>query len=289
MKTIILIILCSMVGCAQQGNTIYKTLFTNVAVNQTTPAVTNIGQFNHQVSVRLSNAPAHVCSPNTTVSGQLEFSYDQSVWTAFGTPIVGGSLVTTNNSFLWFGVGAFPFVRFLLSGFDAVNCRATGYYTGILGSGLSTQVRGMSGVGTTLSGASYPVMIGGVSGVSETTADTATPAPVCMDRFFLDVSPAATYNLTLTGLGGLKNTFICSVAINFSVNDGTIQFKQSADACATFTKTFTPVISLVKDTLFTLGSGIGPVFNIEPGNSLCAITTGGSVGLYGTLAVVTVH
>jgi hypothetical protein len=117
---------------AQSGavsNSVYATLFQNVTAATISSNVLNAGQVGHQVNLQFSNAPTMTCGLNNLASAQLEFSYDNVSWKAFGYPTStstnSGSLIYT-----YYGTGAYPYVRFNLVGFDTTNCLATAYYSG---------------------------------------------------------------------------------------------------------------------------------------------------------------
>lgn len=88
--------------------------------------VNNVGQTGHQAYLTFSNAPSHTCS-SPSATGQLEYSFDNTTFTAFGTPT---SSTTVGSGTAYVGQGAFGYVRFNLVSFDTTNCRATVWYTG---------------------------------------------------------------------------------------------------------------------------------------------------------------
>lgn len=257
----------------QQTNTVYSTLFTNTAAPVIVPVsgtLTNIGQSNHQVVLVFSNAPSHTCS-NKTATGQLEFSYDNTNWLVFGSPTAA---ITSANTAIWFGSGAFPFVRFNLTSFDTTNCRVSGYYSGILGGALSTQVTGQQPVGQQVLGSLRPIVIGGLSGVDNTNRSIVAAVPICNKSFSFKFSTDNTTHLVSGITSAGVSIKVCSVVINSNpittpADDTNIRIFQGTDnTCSVLSATFIDV-TVARYSVASMNGGISPLFTTASGTSLC--------------------
>jgi hypothetical protein len=308
MRTIVLLIACSMVSWGQQSNTVYQTLFSDISGVPAQPTitnpVTNIGQTNHQVSVQFKNVPGHVCADPTPV-GEFQYSYDKITWIPFGSPIAKNPtlLGVTFNDYLWFGVGAFPYVRFKLTAWVAVDCAATAYYSGTVTGSVTTQVRGIQEVGRQMTGSVYPVLGGGYSGVGGGVRDIVNPRAVCVNSFIVDTAAAGTFTLVQPagGVGANPNSTnvrVCSIVVNFISASGTIKFFAGPDgvSCAAVTKSITPTFTLSNNVWHSMENSMGTLLytgitgedpEVAGGHTLCAVTTGGTVSIYGTYATIT--
>lgn len=121
---------------AQRSDTIYQTILSSSAALGPTITVNNIGQGEHTVWFRLSNAPALVCNPqvvNIFIEGSFDnvnfFRLQGSAGDNLAYIGLDGSGVL--EQFLSV-VGAVPYIRANINSFDNVNCRITVNYSGTL-------------------------------------------------------------------------------------------------------------------------------------------------------------
>lgn len=286
----LLILCCALLG--QQTNTVYSTLFTNVSASIIAPitgSLTNIGQSNHQVVLVFSNAPAHTCSTKTA-NGQLEFSYDNTNWLVFGSPT---DAITTPNTAIWFGSGAFPFVRFNLVSFDTTNCRVSGFYSGILGGALSTQVTGQQPVGQQVNGSLKPVLLGGLSGNDNTTKSTVSVVPICTKTFWTEAASLVASQIIPPAPAG-ASIKICSLSASAksgsAAGNVSVQLYEGsvANACAIGQGTLGNYYLAAKSTI-ALNGGMGPIFSTHSsgGGGVClTLSDDGSISISLTYAIV---
>jgi hypothetical protein len=273
MKKFILAMLLSGVSLFSQSGiitgSIYKTLFTN-AVAPTIVTVLNAGQVGNQVFLQFANAPAKTCTSSNT-KAQLEFSYDTTNWVAFGTPTT-----TTNTntlSQLYYGAGAYPFVRFNLVQYDNVNCVVSGYYTG--STITSSLLNSYQIIGTTVGPTDIPISPFNLIGTIMN--DKVVPIYQCSAGNLNSVVSAGTTKLQINS--GVRNEGICYISAN-SIGVATIQLIEGTGAtCGTGTRTIFPVINLVAGVPFNLGSGIGIVAGTTTLGDVCAVVTGANVSL----------
>lgn len=271
--------LLAVAAYSQQENTIFGTLFTNVAlpqIGQLTPEMSR-GQAGHQAIVIFVNAPAHVCTDPHS-SAYLEGSYDNTTWTTFGTNIP--ALYNSANPVLVAGQGAFPYIRLNLFAFDIINCRATAYY-----SGVTYQSPSISVIGSTSSQHGPPILMGGTNGfanaqpiVSCLGSETFTLAAPGITKLVNSETQNPTYQAT-------NRVYLCSVALNGPVA-GTVElsYGDAHDTCNA-TTAISPKFNIgpgVNNTIW--GSGLGWVTQTFPGKALCATLAG-----VGSSAQVTIN
>lgn len=130
---------------AQLGNTIYQQVATGLTAPAIVPAggVNNIGQYYHQFTVYLRNAPSKVCAVASPITAAPLFANDQAGANFFypsyvGTATGGAGLGPTYSASKEYRfIGAYPYIKFQVLSFDTVNCVADVVYTGtISGQGL---------------------------------------------------------------------------------------------------------------------------------------------------------
>ncbi len=177
MKKLLLLItfLIPIVAFAQPQYTVYQQMITSSVALAPTGTVRNIGQTGHLLLLQFVNNPPNVCAGHVT-NVRLEGSYNNIQFTPIGRSIVGvaadanGNLISST-----FATGAYPYVRVNVVGFDNVNCRLNGWYTGTL-AGLAisniatTQFRLQDGAGAALAtvdaGGGLKVNLGAVANFS---------------------------------------------------------------------------------------------------------------------------
>lgn len=125
---LVLGLLIAVGGFAQQQNSVYKTLFTNVTAATTSSNVLNIGQVGHQVLIIYTEVSTGTCAVSQGVA-TLEGSYDNTTFIPFGQGAPSGDIAGLQQLFI--GNGLYPYVRVHLISLKN-GCKATGYYTGSL-------------------------------------------------------------------------------------------------------------------------------------------------------------
>ncbi len=269
----------------QQGNTIYKQLFTNVSSAPLNSAnVTNIGQSGHIAFMLQTSKPAHACGAGGMV-GHLQFSYNNSTWTSFGSP--NTTVINTGNSITFYGGGAFPFVRFVIDQFDTTNCVVNVWYTGSLVTPFS-QVEG-----SVVSGGSAnmynPVIVGGLSGDGINTStgyNVAAPNVVCNQTAFATITAGATSQVFFVGFAATLH--VCSMVMDITA-DGTAKIVLgNLNPCGN------PIdgspafhLKAASNPFLWSGGGNGSVITIDANArpSFCIAATGGNVGVMISYAV----
>jgi hypothetical protein len=269
----------------QRSDTVYQQLFNKTLLLTNSVNVTNIGQLGHQVVAYISDAPAKTCVNNpSTVVASLQFSYDTTTWTNFGTG--GQTSAQPLDPYLYMGVGAFPFVRFNITAFDNTNCTISAWYSGTITAGVvSTQ--GVLPMNSTIGSSSnkfYPNIIGGFSGngvASNKGINVINMIPACRDIKYNIVSAGATTAITIPAFTylGLGSLHICSVAITMTA-DGTVKLIVAGPTgCADAPSDITPVFTLKAGIPFVLGGNLGdalpPIGNLGP-TTICGVATGGN-------------
>ena len=225
---------------AQRGDTVYENLFTNSTTIAPSANVTNIGQIGHQIVITYSNAPGHTCvAPQiTTTIGSFQFSYDNVTWTNFGYQVSASSALLSPAIF--FGTGAFPFVRFNLVSFDNTNCAVTVSYSGTLNN-TTTAVQGGTIEGTEVN-YYYPNVIGGFSGDgisgSPHLYNNSVTMPLCQNSLFGTGSvggPSPLGTAFVLPAGVSVKIHVCSITVTssgsgtvgFSFGNGTLWYNSS--------------------------------------------------------------
>lgn len=115
---------------AQQPSVIQRVL-NAVTTAQASGVITNNGQASHQAVLIVTDDGSGNCVGVTT-AGRLEYSFDNSTYTPFGTPQVFSYPTATSGtaSTIFYGSGIFPYLRFNLAGPLSANCSVTVWYTG---------------------------------------------------------------------------------------------------------------------------------------------------------------
>lgn len=287
MKRFLLCILFLVLPAMAQ-QTVVQLLFTNATSFPTiTAPISNQGQTGHFVQLQLANASGQTCS-FPSVQAQLEYSFDNTNWTAFGSPQTGyqiTSLKTINYS----GSGLYNYVRFKLLTFNSSTCVASAWYTGTSTPAFGT-VQGtfpsgtVIAAGTTLGTVQFPpVFVGGVG------STTLQPVVACDQSAFATVTAGSTSSivngLTSSPLGVVH---VCSVVITMAAT-GTVQLVASALANCSSPVNLTPAFHLAANTPLALGSGLGTVINGTPSSptisNLCAAAVTGNADVFISYAV----
>jgi hypothetical protein len=260
----------------QTQNTVYQQLRSNYGATGATANVTNIGQTGHTAFIRLSNAPAQSCG-SPAWNGELEFSYDNSLWIGFGAPLTAQ---TTNSitSQIYYGGGAFPFVRFNILAMDTVHCRVDVYYTGSLPSTL-VQVQGSIVQGGDATNVN-PILIGGL-GSTGAVVNGFVPLVACNNALQSSSVTGATLIGSLIVTGGFYN--FCSLVVTMTANGTFKLFIGTDNTCTVSLVDLTPTFTLNAGVPLTLGGGLGAVIKTQ-GTRICGITTGGTAAVYATYA-----
>ncbi len=264
-----LLSIVALYGQSGSGTTsIYYTIYANASAGAASATVPNIGQIGHQVFLKFSNAPAKTCTAvGNTIQAQLEFSYDNSSWTAFGTPNADPTIGVLSQTY--FGNGVYPFVRFNLSTFDTTNCRVNGYYTG---TSNSAALGSPAGTINTLVPSNAIVSIGG--GIS---SQRIAPIRICD---VVDVSSApqaagtvALESLPTSGFGSILG--YCGITAT-STGVSTIQLVQGTGTGCTSPTILSPIYNLVAGVPVNVGSVYGVLFTAfgQLGDHVCLVVTG---------------
>lgn len=126
-----LLLVCGL-AFGQRSDTVFKQVFANLS---TSPVTSNdlptIGQSQHVLYVKASNAPTKVCSSTSpTADIYFEASYDNASFFR----LTGGSIVnvSTSNASVLYATGLAPHIRIKVATFDTVNCTLNVYYGGSL-------------------------------------------------------------------------------------------------------------------------------------------------------------
>jgi hypothetical protein len=278
---------------------VVQKLFTN-ATGPGTATVQNTGQLGHQIYLLLSNAPGHTCV-TPLVAGQFEFSFDNSTWTAFGSPVAmaaGFPPFATSLAYTYLASGTFNYVRFNLTGFDNTSCLLSAWYTGSaqpiylasqgpVPSSMTIGKRQNTGLQFGIN----PTVSGGIA-----TSAAAAPLVLC------DVTSQATVTAGSTAIvvpnsGGINGLNVCAVAVTMATT-GTFQFVTGTGAaCAGGLTAISPVFNLNAGVPFTLGNGTGTVMsNITGGagfgagasnigGNICVVAVTGNVSVMATYAL----
>ncbi len=126
MRRALLLLICSAVYSAAQAPALIQNVFNAASSASASGPVNNVGQIGHSAYLTFTNAPSHTCT-TPAATAQLEYSFDNSTWIAFGAP-QSGTTVMSGQAYI--GQGGFGYVRFNLVSFDTTNCRATVWYVG---------------------------------------------------------------------------------------------------------------------------------------------------------------
>lgn len=268
----ILDILAAVLLFQVSGHAQLQALFSNATAPQTA-IISNSGQVGHFVYLQLSNAPSQICSPGgASTNASLEYSFDNSTWSAFGSPQSAIQDVGVVAQ-LYVGGGLFNYIRFNLRGFDTTNCRATAYYTGFTQLALQS-VQGASPTGTKLEGGSLhflsPLYTGGVG-----NGGKMVPIEAC-DR---NISGSVTAGTSGVVQAGATNqlTYVCFIAVTLSAN-GTFKLQQAvAGGSCAGALDISPAFTVAANTPFVLGTGLGTVVRTTGvAFDLCLVATGGN-------------
>lgn len=274
MKTLLLLSGLLVSNCiAQRSDTIYQQLVSNGSVTGVTANVNNIGQTGHQAFVLFSNASGQTCS-NSAFTGQLEYSYNTTSFTSFGSPIVATAASYVSLGFV--ANGAYPFVRFNVAGFDTTHCRISVWYTGTIVA-LSPYVQGLlqnaNGSGRDVN----PVIIGGLSGFGGRAV--VQTLPVCVSTAFGTATAGNTVTVLDASGNPINHGYLCSVVM-VSTGAGTGKLVSGTDAnCATSPTDLTPAFTLATGVPITLGNGAGSILAWDAKNFICVVATGGNVSV----------
>jgi hypothetical protein len=273
---------------AAQGPVV-KQLF-NAASAGSSVEVPNVSQQGHQGYVSFSNAPAQTCSVPALVA-TFEASFDESTWTAFGSPLLINQALSIIPSapltYTYYGSGIFNYVRFHVTSFDTTHCLLTAWYTGtpqpvysFVQGGIPLQQRtgtrvSLAGV-STLIGAANPVLVGGPGGASADGA--AQYLNLCNTQTSVLATAGAATSLGISGL-----IHVCSLTATLTA-DGTIQFfSSSSGACASVGSPKSPVFTLKAGIPLSIGTGLGQIWTQGDGTStnlFCVASTGGDAAVW---------
>lgn len=130
-----LVVLPALLAQTPNQNTVFQTLITSAAVSPTYSApVRNIGQAQHIAELYITAAPGKTCGILGTFDAGFEASFDGTNYIKLGSPATGWvpAAYGGDDRVLVRGDGVYPYVRFALRAFDAVNCRASVKYSGSL-------------------------------------------------------------------------------------------------------------------------------------------------------------
>lgn len=254
MRRILLLLACCGVILGQPSVQFNK-LLSNVSMTGPSGVATNVGQIGHSAYLFFTNAPSHTCSsPNATA--QLEYSFDNSIWTAFGSP---QSATTVMSGQAYIGQGAFAYIRFNLVSFDTTNCLATVWYAGT-SQPLAIQLNGP--IGSTAS------------------------LVVCDKASASSFSQGSTFPIVLVAKPSSGAIHVCSISIQVSgTTTGEVGYGTSGGtACqgSSISGSGTDLIPLGSFALGvnTFGAGsLGQTFLVPAGNQICFGYNGTNTGV----------
>jgi hypothetical protein len=282
----------------QRSDTIYQVLTTdNSSTNYISGNVNNIGQAGHIVIVTFFS----LCE-NLGITAQLEQSFDNSTWTGFGSPQGGTlqstALVTPPNPALYYGAGAYPFVRFHIYSVGP-TCPFNVYYSGSVN---TTSIQASTGPNPTGSNvlqrgaAGYslnPIITGGIG-----DGDTVIPTPVCTKDISANAVSAGTVSLgamTYTGQTVVPSKIgFCFIEVTTAAATATVQFGVSftggGSPCASGVLNFGPIYNVTSSAPLVMGTGVGNILSYVTVPSaqptLCMTVTGGPINMSAEIAAV---
>lgn len=255
-RALSILLLAGACALGQSPVLIQNLLLSGAAAAASSP-VNNVGQIGHSAYLSFTNAPSHTCT-NAAATAQLEYSFDNSTWTAFGSPMAS-STVSGGQSYI--GQGGFAYIRFNLVSFDTTNCRATVWYVGT-SQPLAITLSGALGIGSVTTcnmSTSVAMSSGGTGG-------TVIPKP------------------------SSGSIHVCGVVISMNANDN-ITFSYgptTGSGClgATGSGTGTDITTYSQssgNSTLTVGSAaLGNIFTAPAGNNLCYFSslTAGTITAY---------
>lgn len=119
------------------------------------------------------------------------------------------------------------------------------------------------------------------SGATPSYAQTATISPTATSTLAVSISTGTT-TLLIGGVSG-QRIYVTSADV-IAAGTGNIQFEYgTGTTCGGGTTNLTGNYNLIAQTGFTKGAGVGPIWVVPAGNSLCAVTNN-AVGMAGSLS-----
>lgn len=131
MKKILLALVFSSALVAQRSDTILQQVVVNSQVATiTTAPFQNIGQYSHQLTTTMSNAPGKTCPVQSGFFNLLQGSFDGINFTRLIQNSTVDTATSGAESKIVQGYGSYSFIRAQIGGYDNVNCLINSYYAG---------------------------------------------------------------------------------------------------------------------------------------------------------------